>query len=270
MNKREHYRRAKAHLDAEDDERLAYAALELRMCLEAIIYSKLKTYAKRLPTSVKKKWQPPQALKALLTLEPDADRDFNLRMVREAQPGATAEESPTSLHSHRTVKYRWLRKHYNKLGSYLHVSQPFAPPKVPYRIGLKRLREALEEITEELEPVVASTMDASLAMTIGFECVVCRNQVLCNEAGLERTSAAVCLDPDCETEYEAARDDEGEWIFTIPRFTFICDVCKQPFEVEDRQLELGLEITCEECNTCHRLRYVFTHDKKADGEETSS
>src|SRR6202034_4775211 len=50
---------------------LRYATLELRRCIEAIVYQKLLAYKDRLP-SVALKWQPPQAFKALIQLEPEA------------------------------------------------------------------------------------------------------------------------------------------------------------------------------------------------------
>jgi hypothetical protein len=72
MDKRAHVARATELLDKADDALLPYAALELRMAMEAIAYGKLRAFATRIPTSVLDKWQPPQAMRALLEFEPHA------------------------------------------------------------------------------------------------------------------------------------------------------------------------------------------------------
>jgi len=65
------HRAARALLAQDEETVLRYAALELRTCIEAVVYEKLGSYREWLPIEAQT-WQPPQAFKALLNLEPDA------------------------------------------------------------------------------------------------------------------------------------------------------------------------------------------------------
>jgi hypothetical protein len=52
-------------LEKQDDVLLRYAALELRRCIEALIYEKLIVYGDLLPEDSVHKWQPDKAFDAL-------------------------------------------------------------------------------------------------------------------------------------------------------------------------------------------------------------
>lgn len=271
MRKRDHFRRAKAHLESGEDVRLPYAALELRFCLEEIVYAKLKAYERRLPEKVKRKWQPPQALKALLSLEPDADKDFILRMARQEGDGVPGTNW-RQVGEHRFVKLDWLKKNYNRLGSYLHSPTPFESPEYPYRVQLQKMREALQEMVDYLGPVVASRTEATLARIVTFDCAVCGVQVVCNEAGLEKTGMAVCLDPDCATEYLASRDEGGEWVFDIPAVAASCGNCNAAIPIQERLLKPGLEVRCASCERSYRVGLTLfdTSEEAAQNDEAAT
>ena len=85
MEKREAWVRAKSLLSNEDDGALRSAALELRRCLEAVVYEKLWAYRDRIPADVARRWQPPQAFKALLLFEPDASHTRVVRIAPQAR-----------------------------------------------------------------------------------------------------------------------------------------------------------------------------------------
>lgn len=269
MDKREHHNRASEHLDSGEDARLAYAALELRLCLEEIAYAKLKTYTKRLPDEIKKTWQPPQAIKALLSIEPGADRDFTLRVSREETPGEPAGPM-LELGTHRTLRAKRLNKLYNKLGSYLHAESPFVPNKKPHPAVLQEMRKALEEMVGELEPVVASYLDSSIAMQLTFQCSICKTPLLCNEQGLEQTGRAVCLSPDCNAEYEGVRDEQGEWVLKVPQTKITCQKCRHENWVRNQLLQVGAIVVCRECEARHELALAVVleqpEDEEADAE----
>src|SRR5215208_2178180 len=103
FDKRSCFRRAKEMLSTQDDSLLRYVCLELRLCMEAIVYAKLQTYSKRLPKKVLSKWQPPQAMRALLALEPHAAKNFEMAYCFESRPGVPQGRF-RSVGSHRSVK----------------------------------------------------------------------------------------------------------------------------------------------------------------------
>lgn len=108
------------------DDVLQYAALELRQCVESIIYEKLRVYKKYVPGVVFEKWQPQHASKMLLQFEPGADESFRMA-IREEHEDGVASETPVYVGEYRSLSLSWLEKNYNKLGSYLHVPHTRRP-----------------------------------------------------------------------------------------------------------------------------------------------
>jgi hypothetical protein len=248
------FERAKKLLATGDDSVLRYACLELRFCLEAVTYDKLRTYAKRLPKEVLDKWQPPQAVRALLEFEPLADQDFTLRFARESEPGVPTGEWKT-LGTHRTFKLSWLRKTYNKLGNFLHVPTLASQASGAGRLQRpETLRAELEAIVQTLEPIVASTLDASLANVIDFKCSGCGDLVLCNRDGVEKTRRAVCLNPNCGAEFAARQNEAGEITVSLMATLFPCGKCGHETSIENRKLHIGYCFSCEKCGEEHELQ----------------
>src|SRR5450830_563580 len=79
--------RAKALLAQGDDQALRYAALELRLTLEAIAYDRLHDYRRDVPPSVYETWQPPKVLRLLLEIDPRADTPQTVKIARNLAPG---------------------------------------------------------------------------------------------------------------------------------------------------------------------------------------
>jgi len=80
-------KRARTELDAGDDERLKYAALELREAMEALTYDRAATYNAELPTAAYDTWQPRKVMELLLEIDPNADKDSSLAVGLEETPG---------------------------------------------------------------------------------------------------------------------------------------------------------------------------------------
>jgi len=248
------FERAKRLLASGDDSVLRYVCLELRFCLEAIAYEKLRTYTKRLPKEVLEKWQPPQAVRALLEFEPLADQNFTLRVSMESEPGVPTGEWVT-LGTHRTFKLSWLRKTYNRLGNLLHVPTLASQASGTGRLqNPQALRKELESIIETLELIVASTLDASLATVIEFNCPVCGELVLCNCDGVAKTHRAVCLNPNCGAEFAARQNEAGEFVFDLMATAFPCVKCGHETLIENRKLRIGACFPCEKCGEKHGLQ----------------
>ena len=58
--------RANAEIESTIDVRLRYAALELRICIEAVTYDRAQGYAELLAPDVYKTWQPQKLMEALI------------------------------------------------------------------------------------------------------------------------------------------------------------------------------------------------------------
>jgi hypothetical protein len=65
--------KAKELLKSDENENLVYAALELRMSMEAVIYNQAGLYKSELPENVMEIWQPKKLLEVLLEIDPNCD-----------------------------------------------------------------------------------------------------------------------------------------------------------------------------------------------------
>jgi hypothetical protein len=127
-------RAAKELLSRNDDKLFRYVALELRRCVEAVVYEKLLVYRDWIPPEVARTWQPPQAFKALLKMDPEAQETSTLAIALQPQPNVPAPGPYTTLGVDQRPKLGWLTKTWNKLGQHLHAAWPFAQSRKPVSI----------------------------------------------------------------------------------------------------------------------------------------
>jgi hypothetical protein len=254
MAKRIHVRNAKRLLQQNDEDYFRYAALELRLAIEAIAYEKLRLYAPRLPGSVLDKWQPPQAFRALEEYEPRSIHSFRLRIAKEIEPGVPGPEWH-ELGEHRSFDLRWLRKTYNKLGGLIHKKAPsysgnselssIRDPKV--------LRAELEAILTEVDRVASSTIDGTLAEVFEFQCTVCDAPIIRSADGARQTQRCDCIQADCGAQHHVHFDEGGDAYLLLIATSFECLKCNETVPIENRKLDVGYEFSCSRCHSAHRI-----------------
>ena len=240
------FNRANSLLDKNKNSLLSYVCLELRFCIEAIAYQKLNAYKSILPSSVMSKWQPPQAMKALLQLEPEALEDFTLYVGREDTPGKPAANM-RSLGTHSTFRFSWLRKTYNKLGNYLHVPNPSVEVRYADPKRQEKLRSDLKEMIRELEPIVQSHLDGRMGMTVSFDCCKCGKRISISSRALADQIEVECMDRSCSAVHWAKDEGNGEYSFGLKRHRFKCLQCSQNMDVEERLISIGFHFNCSNC-----------------------
>lgn len=165
-------RLAKAELLNGDDQRLKYAALELRMTIESLAYDRAASYKDEFPPSEYETWQPKKVMQVLLDIDPHAASDSTLRIGLEPSPGV----APEVMHDvgHETaLSMAVIKRYYDALGSYLHV------PTLKQARGVKpqdpaKLRMKCGEIAGALELVLASSVyNITLGSFATIECFNC-------------------------------------------------------------------------------------------------
>lgn len=239
--------RVRELLSSGDDAALVCAALELRQLIEVLTYRKLAVYSKYIPDSVMSTWQPPQALKALLQFEPDADQDFSISIAPEGSRDE-ADRAWIGLGHHKALKAKWLTKNYNKLGSYLHA--PHGDQVAP---DPTKMRESLEAIALELETVVdASITGASLAGRVSLDCMECGQPMQATVEYLEENHHMICFNSDCGVVHTAELVD-GEWMFSPQVQDAECASCGCEFHFMTKYLKPGAVIACPECGARHQI-----------------
>lgn len=264
-DKRACFERATDLLSKKGDDTLTHAALDLRQCIEAIVYEKLSVYSKYIPGLVYEKWQPPHALKMLLQFEPDADENLRMRIAPENASGVP--EGPwTDLGEHRTFKLSWLDKNYNKLGSYLHV-----PHGRNLGFDTQKMREDLERIAAEIKAVLdSSIIGMALAERVQFKCAVCGQECLANADGVRRSRRAVCINPNCGAFHHAEEGEQG-WTLQLEASKFECRICGASVRLQNRLLDIGRTFACSECGAEHLIvGRQWAYATKREGQHPAS
>jgi hypothetical protein len=248
LNKFDCLDRAKALMASGDTAALRYACLELRFCMEAVTYERLRAYAPRLPADVLSIWQPHRAVKALLELEAEADQEYTIAI------GRAGSSAPMQvLGEHRTFATKWLGSHYNKLGSFLHVPNENAPGRRRQSVDSNELRQYLESVVEECERVVDSSISFPLAVTVDFNCQLCNRKIVANAESAKRRGRISCLYIECQAEYGVFSAEDGSINFRLRGGVFPCQACGHRIFVPSKFLVPDHEFACDACGRRHKL-----------------
>jgi len=253
--------RAKMMLASGETDDLRYAALELRRCLEAIVYEKLWAYRDRIPVSVARTWQPPQAFRALLVMEPKAHRTKVIRFARQDQQGVPASRPFQYLGTDSRFTPQWLTKEYNKLGAYVHAAWPFA--KHTSTNDASRTSQWMNALAGVLDPLVANSFTSTFAEVVSFTCSECGTTIKANAAGLRQTKRVTCLKPGCECDYDVV-DADGEFTFILDESTANCPDCGTEIRLPTNRVEKDYRFICAGCKTQYKVSESVWQFEKAD------
>src|SRR5512133_2970098 len=78
--------RSKAELATNDDDRLPYAALELRFAMESITYERAQACKSDLPYREYSTWQPRKVVAVMADIDPSIMRSSTIRIGRQEEP----------------------------------------------------------------------------------------------------------------------------------------------------------------------------------------
>jgi len=241
---------ARAELDSNDDARLPYAALHLRMAMEALIYERSHTLRELLPPEQIEAWQPRKVLNALLEVEPGADQGAMLWMGIEDTPGVESQNMQFMGGEH--VLSRKTIKQYDALGAHLHL-----PTLKQFREGTvlnnESLRRRCEEIAAEVRKALFSPLRNLVAgRPVDFECRKCGSEV---KRRLPLKAFDVRIVCNCKAEYRAVGEAGKEIRFYPLTTNFPCPAgdCDQEKLFWQHEIEAGTEWECEKCHRQYAL-----------------
>ena len=248
---RVHLQKANALLSTPSEDNLRFAALNLRMCMEVLTYEKLQSYSDRVPPEVQKRWQPPQAVRALLAFEPHADQGYEIHIADRDVPDLSDTTGVTwlPLGEHKTLAVKWLGKHYNKVGGLLHAKFPSQSGSIDLAADL----EYLAAVSADLDEVLNSTVSGSPFPVTTFACTECGSIVAKNSDALRAGNLAKCFNPQCGTEYTPKSSPDGG-VTVKPILNYPpCIKCNSPMPTRPAAVRVGSELTCPNCKQAHRI-----------------
>jgi hypothetical protein len=153
-------------LASKKDDKLRYACLELRECIEALAYDLLVAYLKEVPLKALTVWQPDKVMKELLRIDPSADKSSHLRIKEEGRDGKP--DGPwRSYGEDRRLGARTLTKAWQSLGHFLHVPT-IKQSQQEHPFDAAKVRETAEAIRAELAYVLeAKIWNANFGRSAG-------------------------------------------------------------------------------------------------------
>lgn len=249
--------RAEAELATNDEGRIIYAALELRMALENLVYKKATYFQEELSQDVLRTWQPKKLLEHLIELDPLVDKPLNISVGIEEVCGESANKMKF-MGIDRNISLREIKKYYHRIGSFLH-----APTVEQIKAGQvadsNKIRERCTEVVEILKQVFSSPIFNSDFKTLSsIECKGCGNKIVRRIHPKKNTVIAHCIH--CKASYELTQTNEKSIKWSPMRREIDCpnESCSQKTLLWEKQVELDNHWTCDGCGSQNILSLSVT------------
>ncbi|OBT04979.1 hypothetical protein A9257_04350 [Vibrio cyclitrophicus] len=259
-----HLKQSREALDSQLEHQVKYAALELRMAIEAITYDRAQSYKDEFPPEQYQTWQPRKVMKVLLEIDSFADRDSSLLIGRQLAP-SSKPETMRSLGTEAVFSLKLLNKHYDALGSYLHI------PTMKQSLNgkkhdLPKLRSRCEEIYSFLDKSLSSPIyNVTLGSFTKLECLECGETIRkrVSPRAFEEPATVNCFN--CKVRYLLSNNGNGQFIWDLIEHPIRCgnEDCQTEFILLDHQIEVDTAWKCSGCNGTNTLR-IGVHYAKAD------
>jgi hypothetical protein len=259
-----HTQRAQEHLDSGDPHRLRYACLELRLALERIAYQKLQLRLGDISSAEITAWQPRRVMDTLMELvDPHIALDAEIRMGQRPGGGDPATDTFTPIGRIKGIDPKLIGKHWQKLGSFLHMVKPAKKGERPKEPDAKKLATFIREVIAYVTEVTATAFDAHFSEKVSFKCGSCDQMIVRNAALLQDNIVVPCQNPECEESYVTHRKGE-EFLFKRHQFEIECKTCHKTMHFPAKKLlklpyDHSATATCE-CGAqhlvCWRLQYA--------------
>lgn len=247
LNKYDTLDRAKELLKNGSPENLRYACLEFRLCIESICYEKLKIYEKHVPEEIFSTWQPRKVIETLLEYDPDVMENYEIGIWCEKADGS--RDKLIFCGAHINLRFDILKKHYNKLGYFLHVPTLAQQSKSYHHTDIKSY---LESILPDIEAAASNTFDGNIAPTATYICKECDHHIVRNVESLRRNPIAICRNEKCKAEHHVTIiGNSSSW--KLAELDFECPECKKKNHFGKHRLLEGQVIRCFACSSKYVL-----------------
>jgi len=244
---RTHFDNAERELGTGDDQRLKYAALELRMAIESLTYDRALAYKDEFPPNEYETWQPRKVMAVLLEIDSTADKDCSLAVGTEQEYGVPAPVMH-SLGSETIFNMSLLRKHYDALGSFLYVPS-LKQARDGKVVDLVALRSRCDAIGAYITQVLSSPV---FNITIGnfsaIKCLECDSVIRKRLSPTLQEIVAECFG--CQATYTLTDQGDGKVHWRPHQQEIECanKDCAQKIFAWRHEFKVGRFWKCDACN----------------------
>ena len=250
-------RAAQDEMNSNDATRLPYAALRLRMALEALVYERAHAYRHHIDLSDSDTWQPAKVMDALLSADPNANKGITLAMGLEETYGVPPpKEEMTIFGTEHVVSTVMIKKHYNALGYFLHLPtikqlNERGDPKPD------AIRRHCEAVASDVDKALSSPISGMVVYgVVDFQCRRCGGQIERATPLVPHRFVTTC--PACNAVYRLDTTAGDTTVITPAFATIRCrqEPCLGEHALWPDEAKPGATWTCQVCGEAHKLILV--------------
>ncbi len=214
--------------------------------MEALTYDRALAYKDEFPPSEYETWQPRKLMAVLLDINPMADKDSSLRFGVEEEHGVPTP-AMTSLGSEKVLNMATLRKHYDALGSYLHI-QSMKRVCAGELLDFGKMRSRCKEIAVIVAEVLSSPVfNITLGSFATLPCMECGKPIRKRLPHGQSEARAECYE--CDASYTLFDKGNGQVEWKPHQQEVECgnNGCEHKIIVWLREIAIGKSWKCPDC-----------------------
>jgi len=264
---REAVERAKAELQTNDDGRLAYAALELRLALEALTYDRATVYEDEIPPEQYATWQPRKLMQLLLSIDPMADQTRSIRVGRQEDPGIPAKEMKF-MGTDEGLSLETIKEHYDALSHAIHMPS-LKQVTSGWSRDLKSLRARCDKVAAAVEKVAFARLFRSSMRTFSeCACFRCEKIIKRTIPRGEGTLVTKCFHCGAPHQVEYGKDQQVIWRPHAQNMKCLTPGCEITFWLFDDDLRPEMSWDCPGCKKKFELALFVQEVKREEGQSS--
>lgn len=237
----DHLERADGFISSGVEFELRYAALELRFAIEKIVYARLEAWGDELPRDVYETWQPPKAMKLLLSFDEYAGKELQIHIEQSTPEGEVVNSF--TLSPDLQFDNKWLGSSYNVLGSLLHM------PSLSSKKTPSSMRERIIGIYEEVRRVSNSQLAIKISNITKIECLDCCSNIYVSGLQVDSGAKVYCHNDNCRGEFNINKVDDER--FFLERDCLGHFDCRCGNRVSIRMSDIVSQKRCLKCQAVY-------------------
>ncbi len=222
------------------------------MAMEALTYDRAKAYAAELPPSEYDMWQPKKLLQQLLDIDPLADKDSTISVGLEESYGIPPAIM-NALGSEKVLNLAVLKKHYDALGSHLHMPtiKQLGQENWPDTAKLAKRCGVIANFVADV--LASSVFNSTLGVFAQMPCAECGATIRKRMPSGVKSIEARCFE--CPASYTLEDAGEGRVTWKPQQHELRCQLpgCDTPAVIWNHELEPGRQWTCPKCSSTNLI-----------------
>ncbi len=250
---------AQQELQSDDDVRLRSAALQLRMAMEALTYDRFQVYADEVPPESYATWQPKRVMQLLLEIDAGADTESSLAVGLEETYDVPAGVM-TGLGTEKVLSLAAIKKHYDALGSYLHMPT-WKQMQDGKPLNATKLKARCLQIAADLEKIFASPVwNIRFAVMSRTDCIYC-GRPMHKRCPKDGDSAEVkCFECGAFYRLTLVGDHQVRWEPLQTKVSCLTEGCDHTFILGNHEIKRGTNWSCPKCSQRYKIDYAVISD----------